>query len=140
MAGMPLSWIIAGFAAVIGAFMGLMSLLVPRWGASVVRLAPDPRWKGGFAEFRSSYGGGLLLAHAAVLLTLVMSFQAGAGSVVGASFAVALYWIGMALGRIVSMAADAERETRTSYNAAGVGFELLMGLALAAPFLAHLGG
>jgi len=139
MAGFELSWIIAGIAAFIGGLMGLMSLLVPRWGASVVRLAPDPRWKGGFAEFRASYGGALLLAHFAVLLTLAMSWQAGAGSVIGASFAVALYWIGMALGRLVSMAADAERETRTRYNVAGVGFELAMGLALAAPFIAHLG-
>jgi len=140
MAGMPLPWIVAAVAALIGSFMGLMSLFVPRWGASVVRLAPDPRWKGGFAEFRASYGGALVLAHGAVLLTLAMSWQAGAGAVVGASFAVALYWTGMALGRLVSIALDADRETRTRYNAIGVAFELAMGLGLAAPFLAHLGG
>lgn len=137
---MPMEWIAAGGAAALGAAMGGASLVTPRWGASVVRLAPDPRWKGGWAEFRASYGGALLLAHGAVLLTLAMSFQAGSGAVMGASFAVALYWFGMAAGRIVSMVIDCEQETRTRYNAIGVGFELLMAAALGAPFLAHLGG
>lgn len=133
-------WIAAGVAALVGAGMGAASLITPRWGASVVRLAPDPRWKGGWAEFRASYGGALLLAHGAVLLTLAMSAQAGAGAVMGASFAVALYWFGMALGRLISMMLDREQETMTRYNAIGVGFELIMAAALGAPFLAHLGG
>lgn len=135
----PVEWMVAGAASVIGACMGLLSLIVPQWGASVVRLAPDPRWKGGFAEFRASYGGALALAHGAVLLTLAMSAQAGAGSVMGASFAVALYWGGMALGRAASMVLDSQKETLTGYNAGAVGFETLMALALAAPFIAHLG-
>jgi hypothetical protein len=134
----PVSWMMAGAAALAGAGMGLASLVVPRWGARVVRLAPDPRWPGGWAEFRSSYGGAILLAHVAVLLTLAMSFQAGSGAVTGASFAVALYWLGMAAGRAVSMAADAGRGVRTRYNALAIGFETLMGLALAAPFIGHL--
>ena len=133
-------WIITGFAALVGTGMGLASLAVPRWGQSVVRLGPDPRWKGGWAEFRASFGGALALLHGAVLLTLVMSGQAGSAAVMGASFAAALYWFGMAIGRLASMALDTAEETRTSYNAAGVGFELIMGFALAAPFLAHLGG
>ena len=136
MADWPIDWAIAALAALIGALMGLMSFVVPRWGAGVVRLAPDPRWKGGFAEFRASYGGALALAHGAVLLTIAMSFQAGAGAVMGASLAVALYWFGMAVGRLVSMAAD--DDTATRYNAAGVAFELIMALALGAPFLMHL--
>ncbi len=136
---LPVEWIIAAAAAVIGACMGLLSLIVPRWGASVVRLAPDPRWKGGFAEFRASYGGALLLAHGAVLLTLAMSAQAGAGAVMGASFAVSLYWGGMAIGRAASMVLDRHKETVTSYNAGAIAFEAVMALALAAPFIAHLG-
>ncbi|PWE17702.1 hypothetical protein DDZ18_08570 [Marinicauda salina] len=136
----PTSWYIAAGAALIGAVMGAASLAVPRWGQGVVRLAPDPRWKGGWAEFRASYGGGFLFVHAAVLLTLAMSFQAGAGSVIGASFAASLYWFGMAVGRIVSLALDAGRDTRTGYNVFSVGFEAAMGLALLAPFLGHLGG
>ena len=140
MLDVPLSWIPAGVAALAGAGMGLMSLIVPRLAQSVVRLAPDPRWKGGWAEFRASYGGALVCLHGAVLLTLAMSFQAGAGAVMGASFAASLYWLGMAIGRMVSMIAEPDKDTRTSYNAIGVGFELIMAAALGAPFLSHLGG
>lgn len=136
----PLAWIIAAIAASAGAVMGALSLINPRWGQSVVRLAPDPRWKGGWAEFRASYGGALLLLHGAVLLTLIMSFQAGAGAVMGASFAAALYWLGMAIGRVASILADREKETGTTYNWMGVGFELVMAGALGLPFLGHLGG
>lgn len=134
------SWIAAGAAAALGAVMGLLSLIRPASGAAVVRLAPDPRWKGGWSEFRSSYGGALVLMHGAVLLTLAMSFQAGAGAVMGASFAAALYWLGMAIGRVISMIVDRDHETATSYNAGAVGFELVMALALGAPFLRHLAG
>ena len=139
MADMPFPWILAGLAASVGALMGLMSFAVPRWGANVVRLVPAPDMKGGWAEFRSSYGGALVLAHGAVILTLFMSGRAGSGAVMGASFAVGLYWLGMALGRAVSMLADAEHDTRTNYNGAAIAFETLMGLALCAPFIAHLG-
>jgi len=136
---LPVEWIIAAAAAVIGACMGLLSLVMPQWGANIVRLAPDPRRKGGFAEFRASYGGALALAHGAVLLTLAMSAQAGSGAVMGASFAMALYWGGMALGRAASMILDGHKDTVTSYNAGAVAFEAVMALALAAPFIAHLG-
>lgn len=136
----PLPWIIAGLAALLGLGMGLAALLNPRWGQSVVRLMPDPRWKGGWAEFRASYGGALLLLHGAVILTIGMSFQAGSGAVMGSSFAASCYWLGMAIGRGVSLLADAEQETRTSYNLMGLGFELVMAAALGAPFLSHLGG
>ncbi len=133
-------WIVTAIAGLMGTAMGLASLAVPRWGQSVVRLGPDPRWKGGWAEFRASYGGALALLHGAVLLTLAMSAQAGTAAVMGASFAAALYWFGMAIGRAASMVLDSKEETRTSYNAAAVGFELIMGVALASPFIAHLGG
>ena len=137
---LPAGWIAAGIGALIGALMGVLSLFNPRWGASVVRLAPDPRWKGGWAEFRASYGGALALLHGGVLLTLVMSWQAGAGAVMGASFAASCYWLGMAAGRVVSVIADREKDTATAYNLFGVGFELVMAALLGAPFLSHLGG
>ncbi|MEE2525358.1 hypothetical protein V0U79_03195 [Hyphobacterium sp. HN65] len=127
-------------AALVGCAMGGASLLVPRWGASVVRLQPDPRWKGGWSEFRASYGGAFLLGHAAVLLTYAMRFQAGEAALMGTGFAMGALWMGMAIGRVVSMVADdREYETRTAYNYVAVGFESLMGLALWAPFLAHIG-
>ena len=128
-------------AAGIGCFMGAASLAVPRWGASVVRLKPDPRWKGGWSEFRASYGGAFLLAHAAVGLTFAMRSQAGEAALMGTGFAVGALWIGMAIGRAVSMIFDHDaHQTRTGYNFAAVLFELAMGMALWAPFLAHIGG
>lgn len=136
----PAPWIAAGLAALLGTAMGFGGLIMPRWAQSIVRLAPDPRWQGGWSEFRANYGGALFLLHAAVLLTLIMSFQAGAGAVMGASFAASLYWLGMVIGRALSMVTDAEHETRTSYNAMALGFELVMAGALGAPFLSHLGG
>ncbi|WP_421792556.1 hypothetical protein [Hyphobacterium sp.] len=128
-------------AAMIGCFMGGASLLVPRWGASVVRLMPDPRWKGGWSEFRASYGGAFLLGHAAILMAFAMRAQASDAALMGTGFAMGALWIGMAIGRALSMVADdKDYQTRTSYNYAAVGFETLMGLALWAPFLAHLVG
>jgi hypothetical protein len=127
-------------AALIGCAMGAASLLVPRWGASVVRLQPDPRWKGGWSEFRASYGGAFLLGHAAVVLTFLMRAQAGDAALMGTGFAMGALWIGMAIGRVVSMIVDdPAHNTRTGYNYAAVVFELAMGVALWAPFLAHIG-
>ena len=136
----PTPWLFAGLAALLGFAMGGAALVAPRWAQTVVRLMPDPRWKGGFAEFRANYGGALFLLHGAVILTLIMSFQAGAGAVMGSTFAASCYWLGMVIGRAVSMFADAEQDTRTRYNLIGLGFELVMAAALGAPFLSHLGG
>jgi len=137
--GWPISWYLAGVAALLGTLLGLLSFLRPSWGASVVRLRPDPDKPGGFSEFRATYGLAFALVHASVLLTLAMSFQAGAGAVMGASFAAALFLIGMSIGRGISVLADAAHGTRTGYNIFSVGFELVLGLMLLAPFLGHLG-
>ncbi len=98
--------ILAGGAAAIGALLGLISLLWPHKAARIVRLCPDPASKGGFAEFRATYGGLLLFAHLAVLLAIFMREQAGMASVIGASFAVGAGWLGAALGRAIAMLAD----------------------------------
>ena len=135
---LDMTWISALVAALIGAGMGLMSLCVPRWGSSVVRLVPDPLMRGGWAEFRSSYGGAIMVPHMGVLLTMAMSNQAGDGAVMGACFIAALYWLGTAIGRVISMVVDQKHHTWTSFNALGVAFELVMAFALGAPFLAHL--
>lgn len=131
--------ILAGGAAAIGALLGLYSLLWPQQAAKVVRLCPDPDMKGGFAEFRATYGGLLLFAHLAVLLAIFMREQAGMASVIGTSFAVGAGWLGAALGRALAMLADHEkRQTRTGYNAFSTVFELALALALLAPWIGHL--
>jgi hypothetical protein len=136
-----MSLILAGSAAGIGALLGLVGLLWPTKAAEIVRLRPDWDVQGGFAEFRATFGGLLLMAHLAVLLAIVMREQAGMGSVIGASFAVGAGWLGAAIGRAWSMLADhAEHGTRTRYNAFSTLFELALALALLAPWLGHLGG
>lgn len=130
---------LAGVAALIGAGLGLFSLLAPAKAAEIVRLRPDWDAPGGFAEFRATYGGLLLFTHLAVLLAIVMQAQAGMASVIGAAFAVGAGWLGAAIGRAIAMAADhAEHRTRTGYNLFSTVFEIALGLALIAPWLAHL--
>lgn len=134
-----MSLILAGGAAVIGALLGLLALFWPTKAAEIVRLRPDWDANGGFAEFRATFGGLLLMVHLAVLLAIVMREQAGMASVIGASFAVGAGWLGAALGRMLSMLVDhGEHQTRTSYNAFSTVFELALALALLAPWLGHL--
>jgi hypothetical protein len=137
---MSIAVILAGIAALIGAGLGLVALLWPQKAAEIVRLRPDWDVKGGFAEFRATFGGLLLFAHLAVLLTIFMREQAGMASVIGASFAVGAGWLGAALGRLLAMLFDnREHATRTGYNAFSTVFELALALALLAPWLGHLG-
>jgi len=131
---MSLPDLLAVIAAIVGAAMGLLGLVNPEWSKGVVRLQPADDKPGGYAEFRASFGGLFLFLHAAVLA----SAWAGAG-LVGASFAAALAWIGMAFGRVVALALDGGRGARTGYNVFGTGFELVLGALLLAPFIAHFG-
>jgi len=137
---MSVTVIISGVAAVIGGGLGLGSLISPSWGAKVVRLKPADK-PGGWAEFRATYGGGLLLLHGAVLLAIAMQAQAGMASVVATGFAAGAAWLGMAIGRTTSILLDhSKHQTRTGYNLFSVGFELVVGLALMAPWLGHVVG
>ena len=136
---MTLDLWLAASAAIIGALLGLLSLISPERASHIVRLQPIQNAPGGFAEFRATYGGLLLFAHLAVLLAILMREQAGMASVIGASFAVGAAWLGAALGRALAMLADHEKhQTRTGYNAFSTVFELALALALLAPWIGHL--
>ena len=133
--------LLTGIAATIGALMGLAALIMPRWASNIVRLSASGTKPGGWAEFRALYGGGFLMAHGSVLLTIAMMAQAGRNSVVAAGFAVGALWLGMAIGRTVSVLADhTAHQTRTPLNLFSIPFEIVMGLALWAPWLGHIGG
>ncbi len=137
---MSVTVIISGIAAVIGGGLGLGSLINPAWGAKVVRLQPSSQ-PGGWAEFRATYGGGLLLLHGAVLLAIAMQAQAGMASVMATGFAAGAAWLGMGFGRATSILLDHDKhQTRTGYNIFSVGFEFVVGLALMAPWLGHVVG
>jgi hypothetical protein len=126
---LPLPDLLALVALSLGALMGVGGLLNPHWAANVVRLQPDPAFKGGLAEFRASFGGLFLATHTAGFgLLLATPPEVGAAGLV----AVAAIWAGSALGRTVSVLVDG---TGTAYNLGSIAFELVMALALLAPLI-----
>ena len=133
-----ISAVIVLIGASLGCLLGISGLLFPTWVARTVRLQPYTYKTGGWAEFRANYGGALLFLHAAIIFSFVMQSQAGLGSLIGTSFATALYWTGMALGRVISILLDTNHHTFNGYNVIATVFELSMALAMAAPFLDHL--
>lgn len=118
----------------VGAGMGAGGLLNPAWAARLVRLREDRA--GGFAEFRGTYGGLFLGAHA-VALVLAAGAMGRSGALdavaMGAAAVCAAMWIGTAIGRIVAMLRDAGAMTK--FNQASVAFEAGLGLAILAPWL-----
>ena len=116
-------------ALALGALMGLGGLVNPRWAANVVRLIPDPSFKGGLAEFRASFGGLFLFVHVAAAACLYFLPAAESAAPL---YVVAGIWFGSAVGRTVSVLLDG---TGTAYNYGSIVFELVMGLMLIAPSL-----
>ena len=134
-----LSWTLSALALAFGAALGLRALIDPRWAQRFVRLQPDEQG-GGFAEFRSTFGGLVFALHAAAFwfaLNWVMNgdFVVGVFAA-GASAAVAAGWGGAAAGRIVSMLADAG--TRTKFNVRSAAVEGLLALVIGGPWLAWM--
>ena len=134
-------WLSAlGLAA--GAAMGAYGLINPRWAAALVRLRDIPEKPGGFAEVRGTYGGLFLGSHAAALALMVaaaLKIEAiggvpTEGSGLGAVAVCGAMWIGTGIGRVVSILLDG---TGTRFNRASVGFEVVLGLAILAPWMAH---
>lgn len=132
---LTLSGWLSAAGLLIGAGMGAYGLINPNWAAWLVRLQPDPARPGGFSEFRGTYGGLFLGAHAMALALMVAGFTyagqwyAAAG---GAALVCAAMWIGTAIGRLISMLAD---KTAGGFAWASVGFELVLGLLIASPVL-----
>lgn len=96
------------FGALVTMGMGCLGLLTPRLAAKLVRLGPtSPE---GFAEFRATYGGLFVALGLAPLLWPEPGLYLVAG----------LAWLGAAVGRIVSMAAD---DAYFKFNSLSVLFE-----------------
>jgi hypothetical protein len=135
-----LYWV-SGVGLAIGAGMGLTSMINPRWGSRLVRLQADPDRPGGFAEFRGTYGGLFFFTHLLPLLFLFLGPGAAAPDSLGSGLYVWLLpgciaiWWGTAVGRIISILVDRQG---LPFNIASVGFELVLGLLIGAPFLAEL--
>ncbi|MBI1252315.1 MAG: hypothetical protein GC189_12690 [Alphaproteobacteria bacterium] len=132
---MQFAWIMACVALTLGAGLGLRGLLDPNWASGLLRLKAEEGRPGGFAEFRATFGGLFLFAHAVALLAAVrhlmtgddvMAVYAGGGLAV-----LSAAWGGTALGRIVAMARDG---ADTPFNRASTAFEIVIAAMLAAPW------
>jgi hypothetical protein len=137
---MPWTFWLSGAGLVIGAGMGLYAMINPRWASQLVRLREDQ--PGGAAEFRGTYGGLFLGAHAAALAFLIPFAQEieDLGGIpthwalMGALAACAMIWLGTSVGRVLSVTLD---KTGGVFNYGSIAFELALGLAIAAPWIAR---
>ena len=120
--------IVALIACAIGGGLGAYAVVNPAWASKLVRLVPEHGKIEGQSEFRATYGGLFLGGHALAAWALLTG-QDGAAL---AAAAVGAGWIGSGLGRTISLGMD---RTATGLNFFNVAFELVLGLALAAPLL-----
>ncbi|MEM7661840.1 MAG: hypothetical protein AAF292_06295 [Pseudomonadota bacterium] len=116
-----------------GAWAGLIALVRPAQIARSLRLQADPAKPGGYAEFRSTFGGVFLMIHAVALL-LVMRFEALIGALVVLPIAGA--WLGAAIARTLSMVLDKEENGEGGINRYWVMLEVTVALLIAAPIIA----
>lgn len=125
----------ANLLAILGAVftlaLGLGGLILPKLAQRITLLGPLPGYPGAIAEVRASFGGLYIGVGVAVLMALWAEQD-----VVGASFVAALAWLGLALGRIVSMITD---RSANAWNWTSLFVELGVGAMLLAPFVAHIG-
>lgn len=131
---------VALIAALMGLGLGITALINPGWAGRLVRLQPDPDRREGGAELRANYGGLFTGLHVAPVLGLAgvlfgplagFFHDAQAQAVVAfGCLPLACGWFCLGLVRFVFARADG---AVTRYNLLGAGFELGMGLALAAP-------
>ncbi len=122
--------VLAASALAFGALIGLASLVSPNWAAGVVRLVEDPEKPGGFAEFRATYGGMLMMLH---LTGLIALFMLGPVMGMAAVLPISAGWAGAGFGRMFSLILDAKRLREPAMNPIWIATELLLAVAIAAP-------
>jgi hypothetical protein len=137
---MLLAWILNALALAAGALLGVRGLLDPKWAQKLVRLKPDEQ-RGGFAEFRATYGGLFAAMHAAALLFTLKWIGGGeyvlGVAAAGASATIAAAWAGACFGRLVAMWRDG---ARTRFNEIAALIEAAMALLVGGPWLLWLAG
>jgi hypothetical protein len=127
---------IAAAASLVGLGLGMKGFFDPKWAGRLVGLQAAPEKPEGFSELRATYGGlfagahltSLALCLGAIFIPALVSYALGACAVL------ALAWIGTAKGRVWSLLLDPI--PRTAFAWGSVGFEVVLGLAFAAPWLA----
>jgi hypothetical protein len=121
---------LAATALAFGTLIGLGSLVSPNWAAGVVRLVEDPDKAGGFAEFRATYGGLLMMLH---LTGLIALFMLPPVMGLAAVLPIAAGWAGAGFGRMFSLIFDAKRLREPAMNPIWIAVELILAIAIAAP-------
>ena len=128
-----LSLILAIIACVIGGVLGGLTLARPGSVLGLTALAnegesdADAPPATGLATEGRALGGLLILSHAATALFL--GYQSSVGAAM--AFALAMAWLGAALGRAVSVLIDKERGR---LNLTSLAFEILIAVTLCLPF------
>lgn len=124
---------LAGLA--FGTYAGLYAIIAPDRIARSLRLQADMRKPGGYAEFRSTFGGVFFMIHAAAI---VIMFAAPAAIAAHTVAPIAAAWYGAAIFRCLSMALDKEKNGEGGINRYWVLLEIFMGTLIGAPMWALL--
>ncbi len=138
---MSIGEIISLITLLIGAVLGLSAMFSPAWASRVVRLVedPDPLRPGGYSEFRATYGGLFLFSH---LMTAILLVNLGGSepeiltSIVVLPLAAG--WVGAGVGRRMSRILDRIKNREPGMIPVWIVFEIIFGLAIAAPFIQSL--
>ena len=132
-----LSLVLAIIACVIGGAQGGLTLVRPGSVLGLTALEDDegdesaPPAAGPRSEGRA-LGGLLILSHATAALFL--GYQSNVGAAM--AFALAMAWLGAALGRAVSALVDRTPadQARSRFNIGSLAFEIMIAATLALPF------
>ena len=138
---MSIGEIISLITLLIGAVLGLSAMFSPAWASRVVRLVedPDPLRPGGYSQFRATYGGLFLFSH---LMTAILLVNLGGSepeiltSIVVLPLAAG--WVGAGVGRLMSRILDRIKNREPGMIPVWIVFEIIFGLAIAAPFIQSL--
>ncbi|CAN5235444.1 DUF4345 family protein [soil metagenome] len=128
-----LSLILAIIACVIGGVLGGLTLARPGSVLGLTTLPGEGETDAdappatGLATEGRALGGLLILSHAATALFL--GYQSSVGAAM--AFALAMAWLGAALGRAVSVLID---RPRSRLNLTSLAFEVLIAITLCLPF------
>jgi len=138
---MNIGEIISLVTLLFGAVLGLSAMFSPAWASKVVRLVedPDPLRPGGYSEFRATYGGLFLFSH---LMTAVLILNLGSAEpdilTTLVVLPLAAGWIGAGIGRLMSLVFDRTKNREAGLIPVWIPMEIILGLAIAAPFLQFL--
>ena len=127
-----LSLLLAIIACVIGGVLGGMTLVRPGSVLGLAGLWGEARQEGeerrgcAVTEGRA-FGGLLILSHA--FTALFLGYQSSVGAAM--AFALAMAWLGAAIGRTLSALVD---RARGRINIANLAFEVMIAVTLCLPF------